>query len=599
MLLTIKKLWNILNHAGKPWQVSLAVSLAMIVGFTPIASAHNLLIFLLVFVLNVHLGMFLIALGFFSGIGYLFDPLFHSIGLSLLTNDALNSLWTAFYNNPFFKITNFNNSIVLGSLVVSVALFVPMMLIVNKVLVNYRYKLSDKVKSIPILNKFEYFTKEEISQVKVIRIAGVVVFGVFIGVLALLKGLYFDSIIKNTIEENITKNTEKTVTIGDIDSSIILNSKITINDLLVSDKKDITNNVAIDKIEIDFEFSKLLLKKLVVENLAMVNIHFPELEKQTKTQKKVTSKEKPKEESSISKNDLKDIANLGNIDISNTEELLNSDIKSKAGEFKKYYEKIKPIFNSQEKSETAIVHTRSNGSWVKFKDITDLPDVVVKRGAFSLTYDKESYLGKIKDFSTNQTVYNKPFKLTVGGNTKKIKNLDFELITFKTNKVDEDRVVIKFDSLDIQDQEKDKVSFKNTSLKAKMAFVVSNSKTLFGKANFNILNTDVEVKSSNKYVNKFNEHLKGMDNLNATAKINGEIDNPDVKLESNVESVLRNKLKEFVKSQEKELKEKLKNKIEDKVKKKLEEKIGNKLGDKLNDKIGSEVEDKIKGIFKF
>jgi uncharacterized protein (TIGR03546 family) len=595
-MFTLKKIWNILNHAGKPWQVSLAVSLAMIAGFTPFLSVHNVLIFFLVFVLNVHFGMFLLATAFFSGIGYLFDPLFHSLGLSILTNESLHSLWTSFYNNPFIKITSFNNSIVMGSLVVSLVLFFPVLKATSYFLVKYREQIASRVKNIPILNKIGFFNEEEKSEVRPIRVLGFGIFFGFIGLLVVAKSLYFDSFIKSLIEQNITNNTDKIVQIKSIDSSIILNSNLEINGLSITDKQNSQDNVAIDTIVFDFEFSKLLLKKIIVENISLTNIHFPNEVKIKPTPKQNTSTPSSESsDSSISKEDLVEITNLNKLDVSDVEKALNGDLKAKIAEYKEYYEKIKPLFNNTKKDEATIVHTRDNGSWVKFRDTTGLPDVVFKNGSFTISYADEHYNGKIKDFSTNQTIYNKPFILSIGGTTKKITNLNMKLTTFKTDKKDEDTFSVKCDSYKVSDQIQDKVSFTNTKVNVDVDIAILNSSALSGKGIFKVLNTDIDIKSSNKYINRLNKQLKNTSGINAKTNIKGNLDNPKVTLSTNVDEVLKAKIKTFVNSQKKELQNELKNKAKDRVKKEIEKKVGSK----VSEKIGSGVSEKLGDILKF
>ena len=141
MLKLIAKFLKILNSEAEPGQISLAFCLAMIAGLTPLFSLHNLLVLLLACVLRVNLAAFLLGLFAFTGIAYLFDPLFSQLGLVLLTASPLHSLWTSLYNLTLFRLENFNNSIVMGSLVVALVLFVPLYLLCNLLISKYREHL--------------------------------------------------------------------------------------------------------------------------------------------------------------------------------------------------------------------------------------------------------------------------------------------------------------------------------------------------------------------------------------------------------------------------------------------------------------------------
>ena len=85
-MFTIKKIWNALNHAGKPWQISMAIALGMLVGFTPLLSIHNIVVLFIVLIFNIHLAIFLLAVSFFGIIGLTLDPLFVIIGKNILTS---------------------------------------------------------------------------------------------------------------------------------------------------------------------------------------------------------------------------------------------------------------------------------------------------------------------------------------------------------------------------------------------------------------------------------------------------------------------------------------------------------------------------------
>lgn len=138
MLRIIAKLLRVLNSETNPAQISLAFCFAMLAGLTPFFSLHNLIPLFLVLILRVNLSSFLVGLAFFNGVAYLLDPLFHQIGLGVLKAEALQNLWTQCYNNPFIRLTRFNNTILMGSLAFSVLLFVPLFIASNLFIRKYR-----------------------------------------------------------------------------------------------------------------------------------------------------------------------------------------------------------------------------------------------------------------------------------------------------------------------------------------------------------------------------------------------------------------------------------------------------------------------------
>lgn len=151
MLDIFARFLKVLNSETEPGQISLALALAMIAGFTPLLSLHNLLIVLLVLVLRVNISAFIVGLTVFTGLAYLLDPLFHQTGYSVLNNEALKELWTAMYNNSIWRLERFNNTIVMGSLLFSLLAFVPFVLTVNYLIVRYRTSLLQWVEKLRIV----------------------------------------------------------------------------------------------------------------------------------------------------------------------------------------------------------------------------------------------------------------------------------------------------------------------------------------------------------------------------------------------------------------------------------------------------------------
>jgi len=138
MIKLLAKLLRVLNSETEPGQISLGLCFAMIAGLTPLLSLHNLLVLFLVLILKVNLSAFLLGLVAFTGVAYLLDPLFHQIGLAVLTLPALADLWTALYQSVWWRLEHFNNSIVMGSLVFSLALFIPVFMLANLLIRRYR-----------------------------------------------------------------------------------------------------------------------------------------------------------------------------------------------------------------------------------------------------------------------------------------------------------------------------------------------------------------------------------------------------------------------------------------------------------------------------
>ena len=135
--MTIKVL-RVLNSEAHPAQICGALVLGMIIGLTPLWRFHNLLILVLAFGLRINLSTFFLSWGLFSGIGYLFDPYFDQLGGYLLTQPGLTSFWTGLYQSELWRLTRFNHTITLGSLIVSLLLIAPLYWFSHRIVVAYR-----------------------------------------------------------------------------------------------------------------------------------------------------------------------------------------------------------------------------------------------------------------------------------------------------------------------------------------------------------------------------------------------------------------------------------------------------------------------------
>ncbi|MFH1369530.1 MAG: TIGR03546 family protein [Elusimicrobiota bacterium] len=152
----LKRIITILQSEISPSQVAWGFALGSIMGLTPFSALHNYFVFVLILMLNVNMSSATLAVIVFSFIGMLMDPLAHKIGYYLLvTNQSLNSTWVSLYNMPVVPFTRFNNTVVLGSLVISLILFLPVYFAAKKFIVYYRAHFKDKVAKWKIMKLFK------------------------------------------------------------------------------------------------------------------------------------------------------------------------------------------------------------------------------------------------------------------------------------------------------------------------------------------------------------------------------------------------------------------------------------------------------------
>jgi len=142
----IQSLFGALHSEGTPGQLAAGIVLGAFLGLTPLFNLHNAAVFALLVLLNVSFAGGLLGWALFVPVGFLLDPLFDWIGHSLLLAPSLRGLWTSMYNMPIVPLTNFNNTVVLGSLVFALLSAVPLFLLLRWAVARYRVTVGERVR---------------------------------------------------------------------------------------------------------------------------------------------------------------------------------------------------------------------------------------------------------------------------------------------------------------------------------------------------------------------------------------------------------------------------------------------------------------------
>jgi len=142
----LQSLVSTLNSEGTPRQIATGFAFGAALGLTPLVNVHNLVVLALACLLNVSFGAFLLGWTVFVPAGFALDPLFHVVGLALLQVPGLTGFWTALANTPGVPLTNFNNSVVLGSLVGWLVLWLPIYVVSRVLVVKYRVHVFERLK---------------------------------------------------------------------------------------------------------------------------------------------------------------------------------------------------------------------------------------------------------------------------------------------------------------------------------------------------------------------------------------------------------------------------------------------------------------------
>ncbi len=149
MTLILKQVFafiRLLNSDTGTNQIASGLALGIILGFAPFISLQTVIVLLLVFIFRIQLGAAFLSGFFFKFIAFLVDTPADHLGRILLEAESLRSIWTSLYNMPIIPMTRFNNSIVMGSLVISFILAPISFFIFKNLVIKYRETVVEKLK---------------------------------------------------------------------------------------------------------------------------------------------------------------------------------------------------------------------------------------------------------------------------------------------------------------------------------------------------------------------------------------------------------------------------------------------------------------------
>jgi uncharacterized protein (TIGR03546 family) len=156
LLKLLQQLIKTLNSDGTPGQVAAGMALGAALGLTPLVNLHNLAIAGLAMVLNVSMPGFFLGWAVFVPFGFALDPAFDALGrVLLLGTPALRPMWTAWYNTPVVPLTNFSNTIVLGSFVAWLGAFIPLYFALRWAVTRYRSTIYERLKKTRVFKALE------------------------------------------------------------------------------------------------------------------------------------------------------------------------------------------------------------------------------------------------------------------------------------------------------------------------------------------------------------------------------------------------------------------------------------------------------------
>ncbi len=141
MTLLLKQIFaffRLLNSDTGRDQLAAGLACGIILGFAPFLSLQTFLVLILIFFFRIQMGAAFLSAFFFKFVAFLLDPIADILGRKVLETEGFRPLFVNLYNMPIVPLTRFNDSIVMGSFIVSVVLAIPGFFIFRHLIERYR-----------------------------------------------------------------------------------------------------------------------------------------------------------------------------------------------------------------------------------------------------------------------------------------------------------------------------------------------------------------------------------------------------------------------------------------------------------------------------
>ncbi len=154
MLKQIFAFFKMLNSETGHNQIAAGLACGLILGFASFFSLQTFLVLFILLFFRIQIGAAFLAAFFFKFIAFLLDPVCNIIGQKVLETEGLKSLFTTLYHAPIVPMTRFNNSVVMGSMILTMILAPPAFFIFRASILKYRVSVVEKFKTTKFWKSF-------------------------------------------------------------------------------------------------------------------------------------------------------------------------------------------------------------------------------------------------------------------------------------------------------------------------------------------------------------------------------------------------------------------------------------------------------------
>lgn len=150
MLKAIAKLLGAISSNTRPGAIAHAVSCGVLLGFMPKDNLLWYILFIFILFMNIQRGAYALSILLGAALTVFLDPLFDSVGYSILTIESVKPYYASLLDIPFVAFTKFNNTVVMGSFVCGVAAYIPLYVLARLFVWAWRKYLAEKVRKLKI-----------------------------------------------------------------------------------------------------------------------------------------------------------------------------------------------------------------------------------------------------------------------------------------------------------------------------------------------------------------------------------------------------------------------------------------------------------------
>ncbi|MHC4640273.1 MAG: DUF2062 domain-containing protein [Planctomycetota bacterium] len=286
----IKKFLAILRGGVAPVLIFLSIMLGFWFGLIPGFSGFHIVLIIVMFVLNVHVGLFLLSAGIGKALCFAAAPVLYHLGAWI--QSYLSFLLRLLASIPIIGMTDFSKYSVTGAVIIGPIIGAIAGLLMARSVISFRRmflkleKGSDKFKKwystrwVRILDRLLVGkrTKDVESlfnvKTKYLRKAGLAFAIILIAVSAIATYLIKDSTIKDYASGTMTRANGAEVNLDDLDLSV-LTGFVAASGIQVTDPENPGNNqFSVDKVTANTSVYNLLVGKLVMEQVEVSNVKF-------------------------------------------------------------------------------------------------------------------------------------------------------------------------------------------------------------------------------------------------------------------------------------------------------------------------------------